>query len=268
MALEPTSAAPSSASAAPAAAPAVATPAAAPVVEAAPAAAPTPVVESAPAAAPAVEAAKPVGDDVKPADAPAVETPAVEAAAEAKPADGEKPVEGAAVEPAADATPKAFEFKLPETVKADAATMSAYNNVLGKYGISQEAGQELIDFHANAIKATSDQMTQRQLDAWADTNKQWVDDFEKSAGNKRDTLLNDAKFAITDTIKDAKQRKALWDVLAFTGAGNHKDVINGLAAIGKRLRERSAPSPGAPLNGAKNGNPADRRYGGNNKSQG
>lgn len=242
-------------------APAVSAPAEAAVV-AAPAAISSAVVSTeapavAPVEPPVIAPAPAVTEPVVPAaiPEPVVSEPVVE------------PVTEPAAEVVAQTAPKPFEFKLPDTVKADAATMTAYGNVLGKYGISQEAGQELIDFHANAIKATQDQMASHQQDSWASTNAGWVADFDKSAGNRRDTILNDAKFAITDTIKDAKQRKAMWDVLAFTGAGNHKDVINGLAAIGKRLREGSARSTGAPLNGARGGTAADRRYGGTNKPQ-
>lgn len=267
MALEPTtSAAPTSVAPVTPTAAAVSVAPASPAADAAPSSAvPSPaVVDAAPAAASPTETPATPEPDATPT--PAADAPAAEPAAETPAADApaDAPVEGA-VEAAA---PKQFEFTIPETVKADPATMSAYNNVLGKYSISQEAGQELLDFHANAMKTATDQMTQHQLDVWAETNSKWQEDFKKSAGNRYDTILNDAKFAFSDTIKDVKERKAVWAALEMTGAANHPTVINAMSKIGKRLREGSARSAGAPNTGAKTGNPADRRYGGANKTQG
>lgn len=245
----------------------------APLVDVAAAAAPivAPIVDAL-VVAPAVETpvVAPVVDDKK-ADALAADAkPADAKVADAKPDDAkpdpaqaaEPPKDGEAKpEPAAAETPKAPEFKIPEGMTADAPTMAAFSNVLGKYNISPEAGQELIDFHANLVKSANEQATQHQQDYFAQTQKDWVADFDKSSGNRRDTVLNDAKFAISDTIKDAKERQAVWDVLSFTGAGNHKHVINALAKIGKRLRESTGEKQGAPNNAARGGSPAERRYG-------
>lgn len=224
-------------------------------------------------------AGAPSGEPV--AEAEASPAPA-EVAAPSEPeaaAPAETPVEGAAADPAAQAAaepgaegeakpeaeaPKApayTDFKMPEGVTADTAVLGAYTNILGKYGLSQEAGQELLDFHANTLKQAQEAMDQRQRDVFAETRAGWVKDFDKGAGNKRDTILNDAKWAITDLVKDTKQREALWNVLAFTGAGDHPAVINAFASAAKRLRERAAPPPGLPQNGAKSGSAPDRRYG-------
>lgn len=143
---------------------------------------------------------------------------------------------------------------------------SAFANLLGKYNLTQEAGQELMDFGGSIIKQTQERMVQTQQDVFADTRRNFVKDFEKFAGNRRDTMLNDAKFAITELVKDKAQRTELWSVLSFTGAGDHKAVISAFANAGKRLRERNAPGPSLPQNGAKSGSPADRRYGGNQKN--
>ena len=105
-------------------------------------------------------------------------------------------------------------------------------------------------------------MAQRQQDVFVETRRGWVQQFDKGAGNRRDTILNDAKFAITSTITDAKERAALWQVLGdVTGAGDHPAVVNLLGKIGARLRERNAPPSPIPNNAAKSANPADRRYG-------
>lgn len=208
-----------------------------------------PVVETTPAAPAVVEPAP------APADAPTVpaETPAEPAAEPA--AEGDAPPE----EPK-PAAPVYAEFKLPEGVVAEAPIMSAYTNVLGKYGIPQEAGQELIDFHATQIKAYGDRLAQQQQDVFAETRQGWVKDFEKLAGNRRDTILNDAKFGISEVVKDKKEQRLLWDMFSFTGAGDHPANIRAWAAVGKRLRERSAPQHGVPSSAAPS-DPISRRYG-------
>ncbi len=209
--------------------------------------APAPVVEAAPAAEtpPKVEAAD---TEAK----PAVTEPA---AVEAPPAEAEK-------KPEAEVKPEAlkYEFKFPETVKADTAQVSAYSNILAKHNISPEAGQELVDFYGSQIKGAHDAMAQEQQDVFAQTRQGWQRDFYKQAGNRRDTILNDAKFAVGEVIKDKKEREAFWGVLNYTGVGDHPANIMAWAKVGKRLRENSAPGPGLPANAKNNERPEDRRY--------
>lgn len=233
----------------------------------APAAVAAPVAESAPVVAAEVAAPALVAAESAPAVEAPVEQPApVEGAApvvEAPAAEAKPPEEGAAkpevvAEPVKPAYP---EFKIPEGVKAEPAVMSAYNNVLGKYAIPAEAGQELLDFHANQMRAAQQQMVQQQQDTFAETRKGFVRDFEKAAGNRRDTILGDAKWAINYLIPDKKQRAEFHSVLAFTGAGDHKAVIGALASAAKHLREREAPGPGVPSQ-TNSTSAADRRYGG------
>lgn len=226
------------------------------------------VVESAPAAPVEGAAAEPAAETV--VEAPVEgEKPAEEVA----PAESEKPAEGAGVEPAkpavdgekpaegeAPAAPVYAEFKLPEGLQAAPEQITAFTGVLGKYGLSQEAGQELMDLHAAALKEMADAAVQRQQDAFLETRAGWVKEFDKLAGNRRNTILSDAKSLINDTIKNTEERKALWDALAITGAGDHPAVIMAWAKIARRLNERSAPPPGIPTRGAAN-NPAERRYG-------
>jgi hypothetical protein len=220
-----------------------------------------PVAESPPADA---AAAIPVTTEQPVAAAPAKEPSAVEAAPAAEtpaPAEGAAPATEAAAEPAKPAAPTYTEFKMPEGIAAAPDQISAYTNVLGKYGISQEAGQELLDFHATAVKKTAEAMQQNQQDTFAQMRRDWVSDFDKSAGNRRDTVLNDAKWAVTELVKDTKERTELWNVLALTGAGDNKHLINLLAKAAKRMREPGSKGSGLPTNGARNENPADKRYG-------
>jgi hypothetical protein len=236
----------------------VAAPAAAP-------AAPAPAVlsEAPPAAEPEAPAAP--APEAPAAEAPAAEpaAPAAEAPAPAAPAEGEKPAAEAA--PAAEApaveAPKYAEvLKVPDGMTIAPDQLTGYSDLLGKHNLSPEVGQELMDFGAGIIKQAEEKMTQRQVDVFTETRRGWVQDAQKQFGNKFDTTVNDAKFAITQLVPDKKARAELWNVLAFTGAGDHPAVIGAMAAAAKILRERGAPGKGLPQNGAKTGSPADRRY--------
>ena len=171
----------------------------------------------------------------------------------------EKPAEGA--EPTPPATPTFEAFTLPEGFQAAPEQLESFHSVLGKYGLTQEAGQELIDLHATEIKRQVEAMAQQQLDTWQKTRAGWREDFFKTAGNRSDTIANDARFAIGELVKDANERKALHEVLAVSGVGDNKHVIKLLAAAGRRLRERSAPPPGLSQNGARSTDKPTQRYG-------
>ncbi len=223
---------------------------AAPVAETAP-------VEAAPEAA-AEEpplAAEEITTDAEPAAPAAEETPAT--AAEAPAEEAEPAAEAPVVE-----LPTYEPFELPEGISLVDEDLGELTAVFGKYGLSQEAAQELATFGAERIKRgveqVQEQMAQHQQDVFNQTRQGWVKEFERQSGNQRNTILNDAKSAIKDAIPDDKQRAELWDVLAYTGAGDHPAVINLMAAIGKRNREGKAPGPS--LASSNSGNPADRRY--------
>lgn len=217
-------------------------------------------IETAPAVgAETASAPAPVTPDTPPATTDAPKTDA--APPEAKPAEA-KPAEVKAVEPEAEkpAFPVYAEFKMPEGFKAEPEKIQGYTNILGKYNIPQDAGQELVDFHASQMRALSDQFAKQQVDTFNDTQRQWVKDIDKEFGNKRDTAISNAKWVIDQYGGNKQQKEELWGVLNFTGAGNHKSTIRVFNNIAKQLRERGAP----PINQtapAVNGNPADRRYG-------
>lgn len=245
------------------ASPAVGAPAPTNAVPVAPS--PAPVVEAVTSvdAAPAPEIAAEAPAEVAPAE-PILETAAEPVVDPAVTAD-EAPKDPAVVEAGEATAPVYADFKMPEGFSVAPEQLTAFTGMLAKHNLTQEAGQELIDLHTSTLKTAIEQMgadmQQRQVDTFAETRKGWREDFFKTAGNRSDTIANDAKWAIHELVKDSKQRAELTDVLGFTGAGDNKAIINLLAAAARRLRERNAPAPGLPQNGARSGNPADRRYG-------
>ena len=201
-----------------------------------------------------------------------VEAPAepTEAAEPAKPAEPVAPASAAAAEPAAPETaaepvaPVYQDFAFPEGITAQPEQITALTGILGKYNLTQEAGQELVDLHASTFQAWTDQatekMAQAQRDAFEETRAGWRKDVDKRFGNRRDTVLNDAKWALGELMPDAKKRSELHQMLAFTGAGDHPAMIELLSAATKKMRERTAPARGLPPKNAP-ASPADRRYG-------
>lgn len=216
----------------------------------------------APAAEPVAAEGVAAGAEAAPAaeaEAAPAEAPPAEPAAEAAP-EGEKPPAEGENRDNAPQFPVYEAFKLGEGLELAPEQSSALNNLLGKHNLSQEAAQEIVDFGSSILKGAQERLQQQQHDVFADTRRGWVKDFEKMAGNRRNTMLNDAKQAIADALPDQKQRTELWQVLAFTGAGDHPAVIRLLSNIGKRARERGAPASTTPAN-TKASDPADRRYG-------
>lgn len=230
-------------------------------------AAPTPSEGAAVAEATAPEAAE-GAESAAPEAASLVEGAKAEAPAEAaKPSDeapqadksADKPVEAeAAAEPPPAPTYEAF--KLPEGLSVPEERLTEFTTLLGKNGLSQEAGQELIDLHSSVIKATQEAMTQRQLDQFDETRAGWRREVDRRFGNRRDTVVNEAKWAIEQLFPVESERRNIWNVLGFTGAGDNPDMIDLLSRTAKRMRERTAPPQGLPAR-TQPTNPADRRYG-------
>ncbi len=195
---------------------------------------------------------QPPADGVIAGDAP-VEEP--------KPAEAEPPAEPA-VEAAPTTPPEPIKYEpwaLPEGVSLAEEQTGALNNILGKYNLSQDAGQEIVAYGAGLIKQAQEAMSQAQHDVFAESRAAQRKEFEKQAGNRRETVLADAKAGLALAMPNAKARAALLDVLTATGAGDNTHLIHAFATIGKQSRERSAPGP--TLSTPKPSTAPERRYG-------
>lgn len=233
-------------------------PAPTPVAEAplaAPVAASAPAIEPAPAPLVTAEPAPIVEAPIAPVEnAPVAEAPKVGEAPKVEDATAEKPP----VE-AKPAAPAYTDFKVPEGAKIDPAKISAYTNILGKYGITQDGGQELLDFHGNAVREVVEHVAQEQRDVFEKTRSHWVKDAKKEFGNRYDTVLSDAKWAIQQFGGNKAQIKELLSLYDFGGAGDHPAEIRAWANVAKKLKERQAPA--TPIGQRANEGPAwDKRY--------
>ena len=189
---------------------------------------------------------------VEGADATKAETPAEpipEPVVEAKP---EEPV---APEPI---TYEAF--KLPEGLTIPEERLTQFTSLAGENRLTQEQAQKYLDLHADVVKATQEAMDQRQRDTFDETRAGWRKEVTSRFGNRADTVVNDAKWAVEQLFPNAEERSRMWGVLSFTGAGDNPDMIDFMARAARRMRERTAPPQGVPMRTTPT-NPADRRYG-------
>ena len=253
-------------------------------------AAPEPAAPAAPSpepAAPVVADAKPVEGDVKPADDGAVKPHTDEPTlletvtdkpadkTDAKPADektGEKPPETKPVEvkpedakpgdkPAevvVEAKPLVYEFKLPETIKANPEKMGAYTGILQKHNIAPEVGQELIDLHANAMQRFAEQTLDNQHRTFADTRKGWRTQAmadEEIGGAGHETAMG-AVARMRDLLIPQTDRNAFDYFLRITVAGDHPMFLKMIHRASRFFDEPLLPPPGAkpsPSNGQRPG---------------
>jgi hypothetical protein len=227
----------------------------APVVEAAAAAAPAPVPVEAPV--PATEAPVEV--------APASETPETPPAETATPEPSVVEGEPKAAEPVVEAAPEPEkpvygDFKFPEGVSAQPEQIKAFTDLLGNVDVrTQEGAQALLDMHTQAMQDMAKTLQQQGQDAFQNMRRDWREDFYKRAGNRADTMANDAKWAIQELFPKTEDRKPFVELLAATGAGDNFSMISALSRVARRLRERGAPGTAIPAK-EQPMRAADRRY--------
>ncbi len=219
-----------------------------------------PVVEAPPQPAipPAAPAAAPVVPS-PPAEVAAVETPAVVEPVVAEPpkpaptllSEAKPPEvvpEPVAVEPPPIVPPVYEPFTLPEGVQVAPERLTEYAETLGKFGVPQEAGQALIDMHIAELQRVGEQALERQHEAFAKTQDDWVIQTRSELGARYDTTLREAAFGrdavLLNPAYGGSQQllDSFTDLINFTGAGNNVTFIRAFAAIGRALAEPKIPN--------------------------
>ena len=255
----------------------VTTPAHVPTIEAAaPVAAPvveTPVVET-PAVVEAAPAAEtPVAEPTKTELKLHTDTKSLleETNNEAAKVEGEKP--DAEAKPEGEKTegektptevvktpePVVYEMKLPENFEVPVENLSAYTDALRELNVSPEAGQRLLDMHAEHIAQLAEDTLAQQHEVCAATRAEWRDQI------KNDPDLGGAGFETTkravararDLIVPEADRKAFNEFLTTTGAGDHPAFWRALYRVSNLFDEPAAPSPNRQP--SPNANPEPRR---------
>jgi hypothetical protein len=162
------------------------------------------------------------------------------AAPKAEPGAPEKPAEAVA-----QPLPTYEPFKLPEGVTADPAKMAAYTEVLGKHGITQEVGQELVGLHTAAIQDLAVHMAAEQHRAFADTRAEWREQIrsDERMGGSAFQTTQAAVARMRDMFVPEADRAGFNEFLRVTGAGDHPAFWRLLHNAARHFDEPSLPPP-------------------------
>ncbi|MGC1300577.1 MAG: hypothetical protein WA869_36580, partial [Alloacidobacterium sp.] len=163
--------------------------------------------------------------------------------------DPAKPVDGAAnpADPAVAAPPVYTSFELPEGLSLDAEKMTAYTGVLGKYNLPQEAGQELMNMHAEAMQTYADHMMREQHRIFAETRENWTRQVmaDPELGGAGHQTAMGAIARMRDLLVSEPDRPAFEEFLRVTGAGDHPAFLKVLHKVARYFDEPAMPPPNA-----------------------
>ena len=174
-----------------------------------------------------------------------------------KPAEAEAPAEAKPAEtPEAKPAPVYEPFTLPEGVTAAPEQMTAYTETLGKFGISQEAGQALIDMHAQAVQDLATNSLAEQHRVFGQMRKEWQERIKSDpelGGAGHDTAKG-AVARMRDLLVPEAHRAEFNEFLQITGAGDHPALWRILHRAARLFDEPAipdrpigpAPNAGAP----------------------
>jgi hypothetical protein len=122
-------------------------------------------------------------------------------------------------------------FTLPDGVSVDEATLDEARALFAGAGLPQAEAQRFVDFYAGRIRA----LAEAPHRIWAETQAQWVGDINRDGeigGSRLKSTVEAAGKAI-----DAFGSPRLREVLDFTGAGNHPEVVRFFARVGRAISE-------------------------------
>jgi len=162
------------------------------------------------------------------------------------------------------------DFKLPENFSMDAETLSDVTKVLGEFETKTKAdhaevqalGQAMIDRHINALNksiehlvATHNEAHHAKVNAW----KESIDKDPELGGNRKDTVLNAARRAISMYGGSEEQQADFKKALNESGLGNHPTMVRILSAQVRAVEEGKLLPGMKPVQ--ENRSKIDKRYG-------
>lgn len=132
------------------------------------------------------------------------------------------------------------EFKFPEGAKVDKEEINKFTDVIGKYNLTQEAAQELVDMHVNAVQSITKQAHADQWQVFNDQQKEWRTQIMADpvlGGSGHQTAMQKVGQAVETVIKDPDRIKAFQEALAVTGAGNNPEIVRFVHDVHKYTRQ-------------------------------
>ena len=156
-----------------------------------------------------------------------VQTPEQKAAAEKEAADKK-----AADDKAKAGAPEKYEdFKLPEGMELDKEALAEFLPLAKDLGLTQEQAQKLIDSYAKQAQKVTEEPGKRFAKLQEDWTKATTGDKEYG-GKDFDANLATANAAIKEFGSPELNK-----VLAWSGLGNHPELVRTFWKIGKAMKE-------------------------------
>lgn len=164
---------------------------------------------------------------------PTTETPkSPETTTAPPPKDGEKSVLNQDDKGDAKVPETYADWKLPDGYKLDEKVAPEINKMFKELGLTQDAGQKLVDFYTKQT-AESEQAPYK---LWADTQKEWKTSIEKTYTPQQLTDIK-ADFSRTMAILDPTVAKNFRAAMDHTGAGNHPAFVAAFKELASKLTE-------------------------------
>ncbi len=176
------------------------------------------------------------------AAAAAAATAAAEAAAATAAAE-QKAKDDAAAAAAAVVVPEKYDLKLPADSAIDPAIIERTAATARELGLSNEAGQKLLDtvvaeFTASQAALVS-QWEPKKGPAWIERNEAWKAQAlaDKEIGGTPEKLEESTRLA--NTVVEKFFDKKILEFLTVSGLASHPEYVRGLARIGRGMSEGS-----------------------------
>lgn len=131
----------------------------------------------------------------------------------------------------APAQPAYGEFKLPEGVTVDAASLRPAAELFAETGLSQDQAQKFIDL----AMARETAAAHKSVQAFVDLQNQWVSEIKADPDIGGDRLK--ASLASANRAIDRLDVPGLREALNFTGAGNHPAIVKAFVRLGQMIAE-------------------------------
>ena len=189
---------------------------------------------------------------------------------DAKPKDGEKsdgeekPDEG---KDKPEGSVEYTDFKVPEGFEMNQEMLGKFVPVAQEAGLSQEAAQQFIDIHAEAInsvvsspdfrESVYQQLHRERMDKWANAA---IDDNDVGGENSKQALAT--ALTAVESLKVPGLMELVTD--PELGFGNHVKAVKFFEGLGRHIKSHGFESGGA---GGGNARAADVLYGNNNVNE-
>jgi hypothetical protein len=174
-------------------------------------------------------------DGTKPAGSQPDKTPPADSQPGAKPpASGTTTDSGKTTDkPAPSAPEKYAEFKTPDGLALDQASLEKFDATCKELNLPQEKRDSLLTLQAQHTES----QIKKTMDAFNEQINAWTDETKKELGADPTKSLAVASKAIDSIFTDPKENKEFREMMKTTGLGNWRLMVKAFSFVGKSLSE-------------------------------